>query len=131
MIYECCIQERTYLRFFGLLAQRFCLLNPELYSPMFHDLFVKQYETIHRLEVNKLRNAAKFFSHLLYTEAISWSCLQSIRLTEDDTTASSRIFIKILFQDLAENLGNEPLQKKLVQDTIQPFLSGVFPQDSV
>jgi pre-mRNA-splicing factor CWC22 len=98
---------------------------------MFTELFVKQYETIHRLEVNKLRNAAKFFSHLLYTEAISWSCLQSIRLTEEDTTASSRIFIKILFQDLAENLGNEPLQKKLADETIQPFLSGVFPQDSV
>jgi len=43
MIYECCSQERTYLRFFGLLAQRFCLINPDLYSPLFHDMFAKQY----------------------------------------------------------------------------------------
>lgn len=58
---------------------------------------MKQYLTVHRLEINKLRNAAKFFAHLLYTDVIQWTCLSSIRLTEEDTTASSRIFIKILF----------------------------------
>ena len=41
---------------------------------------------------------AKFFSHQLATDAISWEVLAAIRLTEDDTTSSSRIFIKILFQ---------------------------------
>ncbi len=41
---------------------------------------------------------AKFFAHLLATDAISWEVLAAIRLTEDDTTSSSRIFIKILFQ---------------------------------
>jgi pre-mRNA-splicing factor CWC22 len=40
MIFECCIQERTYLRFYGLLAQRFCLLN-ELYGPKYHELFMQ------------------------------------------------------------------------------------------
>ena len=39
MIFECCTQERTYVRFYGLLAQRFCLLNPDVYTPLFHDLF--------------------------------------------------------------------------------------------
>ena len=98
MIFECCTQERTYLRFYGLLAQRFCLLNPELYSPKFSELFVKTYQTVHRLEINKLRNGAKFFAHLLYTDAIDWApCMGCIRLTEDDTTASSRIYIKIVF----------------------------------
>lgn len=86
---------------------------------------------MHRLEVNKLRNAAKFFGHLLHTSAIEWSCLQSIRLTEEDTTASSRIFIKILFQDLAENLGIDKLSKKLKEETLHPYLEGVFPKDSV
>jgi len=27
MIIECCAQERTYLRFYGLLAERFCLID--------------------------------------------------------------------------------------------------------
>lgn len=131
MIYECCTQERTYLRFFGQIAQRFCLVNPEVYAPLFHDLFGRQYQTVHRLEVNKLRNGAKFFGHLLYTESIPWSCLGAIRLTEDDTTASSRIFIKILFQDIAENLGMDKLSTKLRDDTILPSLSGIFPRDTV
>ena len=32
-----------------------------------------QYETIHRYDTNKLRNVAKFFGHLLYTDAIPWT----------------------------------------------------------
>ena len=55
---------------------------------------------IHCLETNKLRNVAKFFSHLLGTDALPWHVLSYIRLTEEDTT-SSRIFIKILFQVLS------------------------------
>lgn len=97
MIFECCTQERTYLRFYGLLAQRFCQLNPDVYGPLFHALFQRQYATVHRLEVNKLRNAGKFFGHLLASDAMDWSCLASIKLTEEDTTASSRIFVKIVF----------------------------------
>lgn len=48
------------------------------------------------METNKLRNVAKFFAHLLYTDALPWTCLETIRLSEDATTSSSRIFIKIL-----------------------------------
>jgi len=76
-----------------------CALSP---SPppqaTFEDCFAKQYAIIHRLETNKLRNVAKLFAHLLANDAISWGVLQCIRLTEDDTTSSSRIFIKYLFQ---------------------------------
>jgi len=89
------------------------LINPELYAPKFLELFTKTYNNVHKIEVNKLRNSAKFFGHQLYTNAVEWSCLTAIRLTEEDTTSSSRIFIKILFQDLAENLGLEALSKKL------------------
>jgi len=96
MILECNMQERTYLRFYGLLAERLCRIN-EVYAEKFHELFMKQYVTVHRLEVNKLRNAAKMFAHLLYKEVIEWTCLACIKLTEEDTTSSSRIFIKILF----------------------------------
>jgi pre-mRNA-splicing factor CWC22 len=95
------------------------MLNPEMYAPKFHEMFSKQYQNVHKLEVNKLRNGAKFFGHLLYTEAIDWSCLSVIRLTEEDTTSSSRIFIKILFQDLSENLGIEGLSKRLKDETLQ------------
>ena len=35
-----------------------------------------QYSLIHRLETNKLRNVAKFFAHLLSSDAISWEVFQ-------------------------------------------------------
>ena len=73
------------------------MLNPDLYAPKFLELFGKTYNSVHKMEVNKMRNSAKFFGHLLHTEAIEWSCLATIRLTEEETTSSSRIFIKILF----------------------------------
>ena len=97
MLLECCSQERTYLRYYGLLGQRFCKIN-KVYQENFEKCFVQQYSMIHRLETNKLRNVAKFFAHLLGTDALPWHVLSYIRLTEEDTTSSSRIFIKILFQ---------------------------------
>ena len=36
-------------------------------------LFSPQYESIHRLETNKLRNVAKLFAHLFYSDAIPWT----------------------------------------------------------
>lgn len=97
MICECCMQEKTYSSFYGQLSQRLCQVA-DVYQLQFNKVFVTQYEQIHRHEVNKIRNSATLFAHLLYTDSIEWSCLLCIRLTEDDTTASSRIFIKILFQ---------------------------------
>lgn len=130
MIHECGMQERTYARFYSLLAQRFCLIN-DVYVGKFHELFGVTYSVLHRHEINKLRNSAKFFAHLLHTEAINWSCIEAIKISEENTTASSRIYIKILFQELSENMGIENLQKKLKDEPLQKYLDGVFPKDSV
>jgi pre-mRNA-splicing factor CWC22 len=53
------------------------------------------------------------FAHLLFTDAISWQVLEHIRLTEEDTTSSSRIFLKILFQELSEYMGLGKLNLRL------------------
>lgn len=55
-----------------ILFQRFCMLKKE-YMESFEAIFKEQYDTIHRLETNKLRNVAKMFAHLLYTDSIPWS----------------------------------------------------------
>jgi len=111
MLVECCCQERTYLRYYGLIGQRFCLINRK-WQEAFDATFYEQYSTIHRLETNKLRNVAKFFSHLLHTDALPWTCLEYIKVNEEDTTSSSRIFIKILCQELSENLGLLKLKER-------------------
>lgn len=129
MILDCCAQQRTYEKFFGLLAQRFCMIDKKYIEP-FQNMFREQYETIHRLETNKLRNVAKFFSHLLHTDAISWEVLEVIKLNEDDTTSASRIFIKVLFQELSEYLGLPKLNDRLKDPTLQPYFEGLLPRDN-
>jgi len=129
MIVDCCGQNRTYEKFFGLTATRLCMLKRE-YMELFELIFVEQYETIHRLETNKLRNVGKFFSQLLYADAIPWSVLSAIVITEETTTSSSRIFIKILFQELSQYMGLPKLNERLQEDTMQVFFEGIFPKDN-
>ncbi|KAK8200789.1 pre-mRNA-splicing factor cwc22 [Zalaria obscura] len=105
MIIECCSQERTYNKFFGLIGERLCKLN-RMWAGLFEEAFVKYYETIHRYETNRLRIIAQFFGHLLSSDAVSWHCLSCVHLNEDETTSSSRIFIKILIEDLAQGIAS-------------------------
>ncbi|XP_041117696.1 pre-mRNA-splicing factor CWC22 homolog isoform X2 [Polyodon spathula] len=129
MILDCCAQQRTYEKFFGLLAGRFCLLKKD-YMESFEAIFKEQYETIHRLETNKLRNVARMFAHLLYTDSVPWSVLECILISEDTTTSSSRIFVKILFQELCAYMGLPKLNERLQDVTLQPYFEGLFPRDN-
>ena len=87
MIIECCSQERSYQRFYGLLGERFCHIN-EMWVEKFDNAFQEQYSTVHRLETNKLRNAAKFFAQLFYTDALPWTSLLCVHLNEEETNSS-------------------------------------------
>lgn len=123
MVIECCSQERTYGRFYGLIAERFSKLN-RVWSGHYEDCFMTYYDTIHRYDANKLRNIARLFGHLFSSDSISWQALGCIRLTEADTTSSSRIFIKILFQELLETMGLKTLVERMKGD-----YPGLFPLD--
>ncbi|KAK4574407.1 pre-mRNA-splicing factor cwc22 [Recurvomyces mirabilis] len=129
MIIECCSQERTYNKFFGLIGERFSKLN-RMWKDLFEQMFTKYYETIHRYETNRLRIIAQFFGHLLASDALSWEVLQVVKLNEEDTTSSSRIFIKILIEDLAQGVGMKKLTDRLRADELQPALAGMFPTDN-
>ncbi|GAB1320629.1 pre-mRNA-splicing factor cwc22 [Madurella fahalii] len=129
MIVESCAQEKVYLKFMGLLGERFARLN-RMWMDLFEESFAKYYSTIHRYETNKLRNIARFFGHLLASDAIGWHVFSIIHLTQEDTTAASRIFIKILFEDLQENLGTAKLKARMSDETLQPSLQGIFPHDN-
>ncbi|PFH59450.1 hypothetical protein XA68_12305 [Ophiocordyceps unilateralis] len=130
MIVECCSQEKTYTKFFGLIGERFAKIN-RLWCDLFEQAFAKYYDTIHRYENNKLRNMAMLFGHMLAEDAIGWHCLSVIHLNEEETTSSSRIFIKILFQSIAEELGMPKLKARMTTDEVlRPSLAGLFPDDS-
>ncbi|KAI9751833.1 MAG: pre-mRNA-splicing factor cwc22 [Chaenotheca gracillima] len=129
MVIECCSQERTYSKFYGLIGERFAKLN-RLWTDQFESSFAKYYDTIHRYETNRLRNIARFFGHMLSSDAMGWHVLSVVHLNEEETTSSSRIFIKILFQDLAEALGMAKLQERVKDDFLQSSLDGLFPKDN-
>ncbi|KAF2903687.1 hypothetical protein ILUMI_02482 [Ignelater luminosus] len=129
MFLDCCAEQRTYEKFYGLLAQRFCQIN-KVYVTPFEQIFKDTYATTHRLDTNRLRNVSKFFAHLLFTDAISWEVLEIMNLNEEDTTSSSRIFIKILFLELAEYMGLEKLNLRLKDATLQSHFNGLFPRDN-
>jgi len=132
MLIECCSQERTFLRYYALIASRFCLLHNR-WTHSFEQSFVQQYNTIHRLETNKLRNVAKLFAHLLHTDSLPWSCFSTVQLNEDETTSSSRIFLKILVQGIAEAMGIISLVKRFERsdENYTAWYSGIFPEDDL
>lgn len=129
MVIECCSQERTYSKFYGLIGERFAKIN-RLWTELFEQSFAKYYDTIHRYETNRLRNIARFFGHLISSDAIGWHILSVVHLNEEETTSSSRIFIKILFQELSEAMGMPKLQARLKDDVLRPYFDGLFPHDN-
>lgn len=129
MFLDCCAEQRTYEKFYGLLAQRFCTIN-KVYTEKFEEIFKHIYETTHRLDTNRLRNVAKFFTHLFYSDSIGWNAFDCIKLNEDDTTSSSRVFIKILFQELAEFMGIKKLNDRLQDKTLAEYFAGIFSKEN-
>ena len=128
MVVESCAEAKTYLKFYGLIGERVSRLN-RMWTGLFEESFAKYYDTIHRYETNKLRNVARFFGHMFASDAINWHIFSVIHLNEEETTSASRIFIKILFQDIAENIGMAKLQAKMADERLQPSLQGIFPHD--
>ncbi|KAI0481112.1 hypothetical protein GGR56DRAFT_628927 [Xylariaceae sp. FL0804] len=129
MIVEVCSQDKTYTKFHGLIGERFARLN-RLWTDLFEQSFQKYYETIHRYETNRLRNIARFFGHLFGSDAIGWHALSVVHLNEEETTSASRIFIKILFQEISEELGMKKLQARMRDVTLQSSFEGLFPKNN-
>ncbi|KAI1369200.1 hypothetical protein F5Y08DRAFT_184844 [Xylaria arbuscula] len=129
MVVECCAQERTYTNFFGGIGETLAKINRTM-TDLFEQAFQDKYETIHRYDTNQLRNIARFFGHLLRSDSIGWHVLSVIHLNEDETTSASRIFIKILFQQVAEELSMPKLQARMRDETMRQSFEGLFPRDN-
>jgi len=129
MIVECASQERTYEKFYGMIGERFCKLN-RMWTDLFEEGFAHYYETIHRFETNRLRIIAQFFAHLLASDAIGWHVFLVVKMNEEDTTSSSRIFVKILFEELLASLGQKTVVERFKDPMLQESLVNIFPTDA-
>ncbi|KAI0320321.1 MIF4G-domain-containing protein [Amylostereum chailletii] len=129
MLIECCSQERSYSTFYGLISERFCKLN-RVWNECFEEAFANYYTTIHRYETNRLRNIARLFGHLIANDAVSWAVLQTIKINEEDTTSSSRIFVKIMMQEVMESMGLPSLKERFADPEVKMLCGGMFPLDN-
>ncbi len=77
--------EKTFNLFYAFASGRLCQLNenyraggatsPLVSSVVFSEYeagFAIQYQNVHRLETNKIRNTACLYAHLLANDHISW-----------------------------------------------------------
>jgi pre-mRNA-splicing factor CWC22 len=128
MIIECCSQERSYSTFYGLIGERFCKLN-RVWTESFEQAFGNYYTTVHRYETNRLRNIARFFGHLIATDSISWAVFECIKINEEDTTSSSRIFVKIMMGEMMESMGLKALAERFKDEEVKRSCGGMFPMD--
>merc|ERR1711879_1027220 len=62
-------------------------------------------------------------------DAVSWGLFQTIKITEETTTSSSRIFIKVIFRELSEQWGVKKLSERLSDPEQAPFFANLFPKD--
>jgi pre-mRNA-splicing factor CWC22 len=127
MLIECCSQERSYSNFYGLVSERFCKLN-RVWLEFFESAFNNYYNTIHRYETNRLC-ISRFFGHIFATDSISWAAFECVKINEDDTTSSSRIFIKILMNEMMESMGLKTLAERFKDEEVKRHCAGMFPMD--
>ena len=129
MILDCCAERGASTKYYVLLAQKFCIFN-KIYQESFEKSFVDTYDSCHRLTTDKIRNITKLFAYLLQCDAISWQVFSCIHLNQDETTSSSRVFIKLLVQELAELMDLSKLNGRLTDPALSSSIQGLFPRDN-
>ncbi|MFS7991792.1 putative initiation factor eIF-4 gamma, MA3 [Helianthus anomalus] len=109
MLLECASQEKTYRRYYGLLGQKFCMIN-RVYQENLEKCFVQQYSMVHRLETSKLRNVAMFFCASAWDRCSAVACFG-------------------LYPELSEHLGVHRLKERLSDPSLHADFESIFPRD--
>lgn len=123
IIIKSCTQEKTYSKYYGTICELLILKSPT-YRKEFTGLFESNYETIHQIELNGIRNFGKLYGYLIATEKLPISVLLCVKLTELETNSSNRILIKFLLKEMVEEIGT-PNFKELFLANMEE-LPGLF-----
>ena len=129
MIVDCCAEEKSYSSFYGNLARKLCEAEPRL-PPLFFKEFVERYADSIDSDTQKSRRVASLFANLFASDSIDWLALSCVKLSESETTAASRIFLKVLFQEIAKSLGVENLRDRLFEEANSDAVAGIFGQEA-
>lgn len=130
IIIKSSIQEATYSKFYGIIAER--LLNSHrAWKPAFYRIFKENYQQLDTFEPSQLRIIGKFWGHLFATDYIGFELFDIVKINAVESSAPSRIFIKFVFQELVADLSIDELKERLEEDYIQPYISGMFPNENM
>lgn len=127
MIVKCCAQEKVYSKYYGLIGEGLIVLN-KAWADAFQQLFKENYENCYKFETSLLRNIGAFWGHMLASDKLGWEYLSVVRLTEQDTTSSGRIFLKFVFLKILEEIGINHLVERIDEPYIEPYIVGIFPK---
>mmetsp|Transcript_4824 Transcript_4824/g.11480 ORF Transcript_4824/g.11480 Transcript_4824/m.11480 type:complete len:215 (-) Transcript_4824:1913-2557(-) len=112
VLLESYLHEKTPINYHSDLVSILCVLDTET-KLVFEQCFVEVYERVESLSVSKIKMIGNFFSYLFQNNSISWKLFYKIQFTTEKTTSSKRIFLKIVFSQLKQNLGEYFLVKIL------------------
>lgn len=127
MVVKCCAQEKTYSKYFGVVAEKLCRLGPS-WKNAFTAQVCEKYDSIYQYEGAQLRNIGKLCGHLVAADALDVAdTLGHIEVSEEKTTSAGRVFLKFLFQQMVEELGVAELKAICSDDLVKHRLRGMFP----
>ncbi|EGV65691.1 ARM repeat-containing protein [Yamadazyma tenuis ATCC 10573] len=126
IVIKSCVQEKTYSKYYGTICEILSVKFTK-YKHEFTRLFEVNYENIHQIELNGIRNLGKLYGYLVATGKLPVTILKVISLTEANTNSSNRIFIKFLLKEMVEEVGTPTVKDKLTGNMQQ--LSGMFQMD--
>ncbi|QLG72954.1 hypothetical protein HG535_0E00380 [Zygotorulaspora mrakii] len=126
VIIKSSIQESTYSKFYGLLSERLCSSHKS-WKPAFQKIFKENYDNAEDFEPFQLRTMGKFWGHIIASDYIGFEVFECIKMSDEDTTAPGRIFLKFIMQELVAELEIKELENRLQEDYVQPYLANMFP----
>ncbi|KAH0787173.1 pre-mRNA-splicing factor CWC22 [Histomonas meleagridis] len=122
--------EKTFNRNLGTMIHYLCSVSDNNVS-IVEKGFYTSYTQCHTYSMHRITNLANLYAYLLSQDAISWKVLSIVRLTEDETNSAQRVFIRFLMEELAKNLSYAGLLKKLNNDNVAQWTSGIFLTDTL
>ncbi|QLQ77789.1 hypothetical protein HG537_0A00360 [Torulaspora globosa] len=128
VIVKSSIQEATYSKFYGMLAERLCSSHKS-WKPAFEQVFKSNYLNSEEFEPAQLRTLGKLWGHILASDYLGFEVFENVHMSEDGTTAPGRIFLKFIFQEMVASLGINELENRFKEDYIKPFLINMFPKE--
>jgi hypothetical protein len=122
--------EKTYNRDLGVLLELLCRAQP-VFVEMIETTFVKNYSDCFKFTAHRITNLGSLYAYLFSKDIIDWRILCVIRLTEADTNSAQRVFLRILMEELAQNLSFEGIVRKFAEPEVSESIKELFPTDSL